>query len=198
MSMSDRMRLAALVDRMVYGEKDVFSRKDAAEALEIMRRARPRRAFSVSVRGNVGTRSTQGAAAGFGSVRFDEERKIDFDSEAESGIRAGQWKVHYRKARLLLGMEFLEIEQMMSGPEDEGRGARIEFRRGEPLRMTIQRVTKVSFPVFWIPGRGWLWISLGMPHFVPWKVSTDRPRDEGEPYDSHRRGDRSGMERVVA
>jgi hypothetical protein len=197
-TMNDRLRLAALVDRMVYGDKDVFSRRDAAETLEIMRRVRPRRAFSLAVKGNAGTRSTQGAAAGFGVVRFDEERKIDFDSEAENGVRAGQWKAHYYTPRLPLGREIVEIEQMMGGPEDEGRGARIEFRHGAPLRMTIKRLRKASFPALWIPGRGWLWISLGMPYFAAWKTPSDQRHEEAGPYDPHGPGERSGMGRMAA
>jgi hypothetical protein len=196
-TINDRMRLAALVDRLIYGSEETFKAEDASEVLSLVRGTRPPQSFSVQVKGTAGRRGTQGAAAGFGSVRIDEERKLDFDTDAAAGVRAGQWRVLHEGGGLI-AKESVVIEQMMSDAAEPGRSARIDFVRGEAREMRIRKARSIGFPIFWMPKAGWLWVNVGLPYFAPWKVPDTTPAVEADPYDGSKACGRDGMRMVGA
>lgn len=153
----DKFRLAALVDRLIYGSDTTFSRADARELYELIplehRRSRFADWFQLSAKGSVSGGSASGVAAGVGNVRTPgDDKSFEFDSAGRSVMRAGQWKIHP-------GRDRVEIEQVMGTELDEGKSALIRYRAGEPLRMDILAQKELRL--------GFIGVRYGT--YVPWK-----------------------------
>jgi hypothetical protein len=155
---NERFLLSAIADRLVFGDAKTFSRDDARELARLMpvtagsgflSRIRPELVVQSSLPG----RSTSAFAAGVGSTRLDgDEVKLDFDSRRRRVVRAGQWKL-FRKGRTI------EIEQVMADDSDDGRTARLDFSRGEPVRMCLLKTVEFGIGPL-VFATGW---------FQPWK-----------------------------
>ena len=137
------MLLSALEERLIYGDGDTFSRQDAPDLAELLPSPGWRARLAewlpdVGVRGSLPGASAAGFAAGVGNTSMPGEKiTFDLDSRGRRVVRAGQWKLH----RTSKG---IEIEQVMADDADEGRSARVEFERDEPVRMTLQTVVEFS------------------------------------------------------
>ena len=154
----DKFRLAALVDRLIYGSDTTFSHADARELYELIppehRRKRFGGWFQVSAKGSVSGGSASGVAAGVGNVSTPgEDKSFEFDSAGRRVMRAGQWKIHP-------GPDKVEIEQVMATEFDEGKSALILYRSGEPLRMEILAQKELRL--------GFIGVRYGT--YVPWKT----------------------------
>jgi hypothetical protein len=149
----DRFLLAAVTDRLIYGSETVFDPGDA----RILFDALPHRKTSswhFGISGKLPGGTTEGYAAGVD----EKERTFEYATGKDDWSRAGQWKLMWFPKR---GMQFVEIQQVMSDPGDEGRGARIQFTSdGAPVSMDIQYARTF----------GLLTISLVFPMWRPWKV----------------------------
>lgn len=161
--MVDRMLVASIVDRLIYGSPDTFDSADALQLAQIM----PRKGFltglgfGVQAKGSMSGGTSQGAAAGVGNVSMrDGDRSFDLDSAAGRMVRAGQWKL-VRAPRSIM------IDQVM-GDFSEGRTARIDYRGGQPIRMCL--VAQVSLVI------GPITLHLG--RFRPWKTPVATRCDE--------------------
>jgi hypothetical protein len=158
-SADDRLVLSALAERVIFDDAATFSRDDARELDRRLPVPRGPRWLSrlwpdVVVGGSLPGRSASGFAAGVGNMSFKEDGpSFSLDSRGRRVTRAGQWKL------IRIGGD-IEIEQMMADDSDEGRTARIDFQRGEPVRMCI--LVMVEFCI------GRLCFSTG--RFRPWKV----------------------------
>lgn len=177
----DRLRAAALADRLIYGRASTFHRQDAIDLLAMLPEPRLMdRLFGwmpgLELKGSLPGRSMAGAAAaGVGNVSArGEEQKFELDSWGRRTFRAGQWRL-YRTDKPLRAMVgggvSLTIEQVMGSTSDDARTAHIEFRRGEPARMLLNKVRGVGV------AHG-LWLSVGIPE--PWKTPVDGLREEAE------------------
>ncbi len=157
----DRLLIAAVVDRLIFGDPDSFSADDARTLLDALPRKRVPW-IEIGAKGQVSGGSAQGFAAGVGNVKVDDERKRNFEvsTSKDAYTRAGQWKLlRYDRRR----GTHVEIEQVMADPMDEGRGARLRYRAdGTPVGMDIRVVRNVRllFSVF----------SLQLPGWRPWKL----------------------------
>ncbi len=152
----DRLLIAAVVDRLIYGDPDTFSAEDAHTLLAALPRKRVPW-IEIGAKGQVSGGSAQGFAAGVGNVKVEDERKRNFEvsTSSDAYTRAGQWKLlRYDRRR----GTHVEIEQVMADPLDEGRGARLASRPdGTPERMDIRVVRNVRllFSVFILQLPGW-------------------------------------------
>jgi hypothetical protein len=158
-SADDRLVLSAIAERLIFDNAETFSRDDARELDRRLPTPPGTRWLSrlwpdVVVGGSLPGRSSAGFAAGVGNISFKEDGpSFSLDSRGRRVVRVGQWKL------IRIGSD-IEIEQMMADDSDEGRTARIDFRRGEPVRMCI--MVMVAFCI------GRLCFSTG--RFRPWKV----------------------------
>ena len=139
-----RLLLSALAERLIYGDEDTFSRQDALDLAELLPgpgwRARLAEWLPyVRVRGSLPGYATMSGA----KTAFDRGRRV---------VQAGRWKLH----RTGVG---IEIEQVVASDADEGWYARVEFKRGKPVGLTLLAVVEVS--------RGPLMTANG--RFRPWK-----------------------------
>jgi hypothetical protein len=157
---ADRLLLAALADRLIYGHPDTFSADDARELARLLPYTRRWHSFftdwlpGFEGRVKVPGGSTAGFAAGVGHVSIkDGGRSIEVDSRGRSIVRAGQWKfVRWGHA--------VKIEQVMSGDMDDGRTAILAFYRDGKIELRLQV-------------QGWLAIGplrIGLARFRAWKV----------------------------
>ena len=152
----DRLLITATVDRLIYGNPDTFSAEDARTLLDALPRKRVPW-IEIGAKGQVSGGSAQGFAAGVGNVKVEDDRKRKFDvsTSSDAYTRAGQWKLlRYDRRR----GTHVEIEQVMADPLDDGRGARLRYRRdGEPVGMDIRVVRNVRllFSVFILQLPGW-------------------------------------------
>jgi hypothetical protein len=131
----DRIQLAAVVDRLIYGNNTTFDAEDA----RVLDRLLPddvrvgflSRFIHINLKAKM-SGSTQGYAAGVGNVRIPDDKSFEFDSRGRRIVRAGQWKL-CRSGR------HIEIEQVM---DTEGeKGAVVRYQRGESTELPRQ--------VFW-------------------------------------------------
>ena len=157
----DRLLIAAVVDRLIYGSDTTFQAADARLLLDAL----PHRRvpwIEIGAKGQVSGGSAQGFAAGVGNVRVDDDRKRKFEvsSAADAYVRAGQWKllcIQRRRGALV------EIEQVMADPLDEGRGARIRYSpTGAPEGMDIRVVRSIRLL--------FSWLIVQVPSWRPWKL----------------------------
>lgn len=157
----DRLVVAAIVDRLIYGSDETFSADDARQLLEALPRGRvPWLEFGA--KGQVSGGSARGFAAGVGDVRVEDENKRQFDLSTAAGayVRAGQWKLLRDDRR---SGSNVEIEQVMADAADEGRGARIRYRPdGTPTGMDIRVVRSIKLL--------FSWLILQLPGWRPWKM----------------------------
>ena len=156
----DRLLITAVADRLIYGHPETFSAEDARILLSALPRERVPW-LEIGAKGKVSGGSTRGFAAGIGDVRIEDQdtRRFDISTSSDAYTRAGQWKLlrYDRRAGT-----HVEIEQVMTDPTDEGRGARLRFGpAGDPLGMDIRTVRNVRlmFP----------WLILQVPGWQPWK-----------------------------
>jgi len=153
--MTDRIQLAAVVDRLIFGHDTTFDAEDARELNRLLpdnvRTGFFGRFLRVGVKASM-SGNTQGYAAGVGNVRIADDKSFEFDSRGRHILRAGQWKL------CRCGRD-IEIEQVMDAVGE--KGALVRYRRGEP--------TEMLRPVFWRLG----FIQIGV--LAPWK----RPRADG-------------------
>ena len=94
--MTDRIQLAAVVDRLIFGHDTTFDAEDARE-LDRLLPAEVRAGFfgrflRVGVKASM-SGNTQGYAAGVGNVRIADDKSFEFDSRGRHILRAGQWKL---------------------------------------------------------------------------------------------------------
>ena len=157
----DRLVVAAIVDRLIYGSEETFSADDARQLLDALPRGRlPWLEFGA--KGKVSGGSARGFAAGVGNVRVEDENQRQFDVGTAAGayVRAGQWKLLRDDRR---SGSNVEIEQVMADASDEGRGARIRYAAdGAPAGMDIRVVRSVKLLVSWF--------ILQLPGWRPWKT----------------------------
>jgi hypothetical protein len=152
----DRLLITATVDRLIYGNPDTFSAEDARTLLDALPRKRVPW-IEIGAKGQVSGGSAQGFAVGVGNVKLEDDRKRKFDvsTSSDAYTRAGQWKLlRYDRRR----GTHVEIEQVMADPLDDGRGARLRYRRdGTPVGMDIRIVRNVRllFSVFILQLPGW-------------------------------------------
>jgi hypothetical protein len=159
--MTDRFLIAATVDRLIYGDDTTFSVDDAQVLLDALPRKRSPW-LQLGIAGKMSGGSTRGFAAGVGDVevKSNKDRQFQYNTAANAYTRAGQWKllVITRRTRT-----FVEIEQVMSDPTDEGRGALLCYGPdGTPMRMDIRFIR--SFRLFWSP------VVIVIPGWKPWKT----------------------------
>jgi hypothetical protein len=158
--MIDRFLIAAVVDRLIYGDEETFSAEDARTLLDALPRKRaPWIQFGVAAKMSGG--SSRGFAAGVGDlqVKDEKDRQFEYSSASDAFTRAGQWKLLVVAKR---GRHYVEIEQVMADATDEGRGALIAYDvDGTPLGMDI-RINR-SFRLFWSP------VVVVIPGWKHWK-----------------------------
>jgi hypothetical protein len=155
----DRFLLAAVTDRLIYGSETVFDPDDARILLDALPH-RKKSSWQFGISGKLPGATTEGYAAGVGSTKMEDEKERTFEyaTGKDDWSRAGQWKTMWFRKR---GMQFVEIQQVMSDPGDEGRGARIQFTGdGMPVSMDIQDARTFAL----------LNISVVFPVWRPWKV----------------------------
>lgn len=156
---TDRFLIAAVTDRLIYASETTFDPADARVLLDaVPYRKTPLWAFGIA--GKLPGGTSEGYAAGVGSTKIEDgkERTFEYATSQEAWTRAGQWKLLRLKTR---GMEFVEIQQVMSDPTDEGRGARVLYAGdGTPVGMDIRAVR--SFGLFNIV--------IAIPVWRAWKV----------------------------
>ena len=155
----DRFLLAAVTDRLIYGSETVFEPDDARILLDALpRRKLPFWQFGIA--GTLPGRSTRGYAAGIGSTKIEDgkDRTFEYSTHKDAWTRAGQWKLLWFRKR---ATQFVEIQQFMADPTQEGRGARIRYTpTGTPKSMDIRDAREF----------GLLNVSLVFPVWRPWKL----------------------------
>jgi hypothetical protein len=157
----DRLLVAAIADRLIFGHPETFQADDA----RALRDALPSKRvpwLEVGAAGKISGGSTQGFAAGVGNVRIKDkdDRQFAVSNAGDTYVRAGQWKL-LRQDRGRV--PYVEIEQVMASPLDEGRGARIRFTRdGTPAGMDIRHVRSIRVL--------FSFVTLQLPYWQPWKT----------------------------
>jgi hypothetical protein len=154
----EKFRLAALVDRLIYGSDATFARADAVALYDMIPPEFRRRRFGdwlqLSAKAQVSGGSTSGVAAGIGNVRIPSgDKAFEFDSAGRRVMRVGQWKIYP-------GNDQVEIEQVMATEFDEGKSALVLYRHGEPKRMEILVQKELRFGIF----------GLRYGTYAPWKT----------------------------
>ena len=110
--MTDRLQLAAVVDRLIYGHDTTFDAEDARTLDRLLPDSARVGFFSQFLHFNLKAKMS-GSAAGVGSVRIPDDKSFEFDSRGRRIVRAGQWKL-CRSGR------DIEIEQVMNTEGDKG------------------------------------------------------------------------------
>ena len=160
----DRFLIAALADRLIYDSETVFDPADARALLAALPRRRSPR-FEFGIAGKTRGGSSRGYAAGVGSVKVkdDKERPFSYATGQDAYVRAGQWKLLWIGKR---GWQYVDIEQVMSDPTEEGRGARVRYEPdGTPVGMDIR--SNRAFRL--------LNVTLVFPGWKPWKTPDPSP-----------------------
>ncbi|MFC3127173.1 hypothetical protein ACFOD4_19060 [Pseudoroseomonas globiformis] len=140
--LDNRFLLAAVVDRIIYGQEDTFRHEDAAELLRQMPAPSPwrqlRLPIDLKVEGSVPGSRMKGSAAGLGDVSVEGDRRsFAYDSQSGRTIRIGQWKLRHSAGfwEALRGKAAIEIVQTMGEAAKEGRSAVMVYQRGEPVEL---------------------------------------------------------------
>lgn len=152
-----RFELAALTDRLVYGNETTFSRTDAIRLNELVPKNARAALFGVEASLKTSGSSFSGHAAGVGNVSVDDGEKTRSVGNAMKGtMRAGQW-IFTRDGRNIV------IRQVMSVSLEEGREVMLAFKRdGEPKCLKLQMPVPFKLgPVVFTIGR-----------FADWKTPT--------------------------
>lgn len=151
-SVNDRMVLAAIVDRIIYGEDTTFQAADAEDLLRILpppslwRHLRLPIDFSSKV--TMSSTRNVGYAAGIGNVSVPgNERSYEFDSRAGRTIRAGQWRIRHNAGFFdaMRGKVSLDIEQFGTEGGFDGKGATLEYEGQRPVRLLQQVPQSTQF-----------------------------------------------------
>ncbi len=159
--MTDRFLIAAITDRLIYGDEATFSSDDACQLLDLLPRKRSPW-IQLGIAGKVSGGSARGFAAGVGDVRIKDptDRQFEYNNASDAYTRAGQWKLLVFGKR---GRHYVEIEQVMADATDEGRGALICYDAGgRPTGMEIR--FNRSYRLFWSP------VVVVIPGWKPWKT----------------------------
>ncbi|MEA1648792.1 hypothetical protein UAJ10_07155 [Nitrospirillum sp. BR 11164] len=154
LSISQRLVIGALVDRIVFGEEDVFSSRDAAE----LHRLLPATGIAkFSFEGTFSGPASQGGfAAGVGDVQLDGEKQVRVKAGGGREVRAGQW-------RLSCNRRCIQIVQVMGDDGNEGRACLLRFHRDGRPRDLMGRVTR-ALHIPWTP------ISVAFGTWAYWKA----------------------------
>jgi hypothetical protein len=163
MHASDLMILSAIADRLIFGDPGTFRRDDTLELARLLPSGTGRGLLgglmpSVAVKAVLPGSSAAGFAAGVGNITVNDEGvSFDVDSRGRWVVSAGQWKI------CRIGRS-IEIEQVTADDADDGRTARVEFKRGgEPARMSLLGTAELTLgPLSFLIGR-----------FHPWKTPAD-------------------------
>ncbi|KAA2211261.1 hypothetical protein [Teichococcus oryzae] len=141
-SLDNRFLLAAVVDRIIYGQEDTFRHEDAAELLRQMPAPNPwrqlRLPFEFRVEGSMSGSRMSGSAAGLGDVSVQGDgRSFAYDSQAGHTVRVGQWKLRHSASfwEALRGHATIEIVQTLGEAGQDGRSAALVYQRGEPVEL---------------------------------------------------------------
>lgn len=162
----DRFVIAAMVDRLVYGDEATFSSADARLLLDALPRRRSPW-IQLGVAGKMSGGSSRGFAAGVGDVQIknEKDRQFQYSTGGDAYTRAGQWKLMWIGKRT---RQYIEIEQVMADATDDGRGALICYETdGTPIRMDIR--FNRAFRLFWSP------VVIMFPGWKPWKTPSSSP-----------------------
>ncbi|MSP03504.1 MAG: hypothetical protein EXR07_21050 [Acetobacteraceae bacterium] len=163
----DRFLIAAVADRLIYDDTNVFHLEDARTLLAaVPHRRSPRFEFGIS--GKYKGPGMRGFSPGVGSVNVkdDKPQNFQYSTSQDAYVRAGQWKLMWSSSRR---GQAVEIEQVMADPTDEGRGARIRYGlTGEPIEMDIR--FNRSFRLLFSP------VVLVFPGWKPWKTPSGSPQ----------------------
>ena len=140
----DRLLIAAIVDRLIFGSDTTFQVADAMALTRLLPRdARTGflgRFFGLGLEASFPGGSTRGHAAGVGNVeiRDDKPRTVKFATDASGAIRAGQWKLRWAGRHV-------EIDQVTDvGPD--ARSVRLMFDRGGAPMQMVQMVHRQFGP----------------------------------------------------
>lgn len=164
-SLSDRLRLTACLDRLIYEFDETFRLSDAEELDSLMPRLSRCRAFlsrwlpHLSAEFHASGLPYSGSSPGIGNIEIgDGTISVEYDSQGNQNVRAGQWKLS-RSGRNI------DIEQMMSDDTDDRRKARLIFRGSRPAR--LQLLMQTDFVL------GGVSFSIGV--LKPWKTPISAP-----------------------
>ena len=92
--MPDRFLIAALTDRLIYGDETTFSADDARQLLDALPQTRSPW-IQLGIAGKMSGGSSRGFAAGVGDVQVKDkkDRQFEYHSASDAFTRAGQWKL---------------------------------------------------------------------------------------------------------
>ena len=190
MTPNERLVVAALADRLIYGNQATFHGEDAVELLRLIPTpSRGRRLLALlpgmKAQGKVPGQGFEGAAAGgHGPVRMQgADKAFEIDMRGVRVFRAGQWKLA-RVDGLLAGVRghaHLEITQVMGEVEGE-RTAIVTFGRGVPKVMSRW----VEVPLSLGP------VTLTVSTQQPWKDPVFGMRGAADPHEIGFGSDHSG------
>ena len=166
-SVNDRMVLAAIVDRIIFGQDATFQAADAEELLRILPppslRRHLRLPFEFSGKAKMTSSRSSGYAAGIGNVSVPGgERSYEFDSRAGRMVRAGQWRIQHEAGFFdaLRGKVKLNVEQYGTEGGLDGKGATLEYEGQRPVRLLQHVPRSVQFGV----------LTITVVTSVPWKT----------------------------
>src|SRR5262249_35874081 len=97
--MTDRLLIAAVVDRLIFGDETTFRGEDARELARLLprdvRSSFLGRFFGIGADISVSGGSTRGRAAGVGDVEVsdDKPRRVNLATGERGAVRAGQWRL---------------------------------------------------------------------------------------------------------
>jgi hypothetical protein len=158
-SIEYRMQLSAIADRLVFGDPSTFVPDDALNLAGLLLNA-PNQGLlarllpDVRVRASLPDMTLTGFAAGAGNVSIGgDHTSFDLDIRGRRVVRAGQWK-------LCRAGSSIEIEQVMADEMDDGRTARVEYKRGNPVRMSLLVTNEITIGP----------LALARARFRPWKL----------------------------
>lgn len=157
----DKFQLAAVVDRLTYGDEKTFNASDAEALIAALPASNWRRFLPLfSFRASGVGKSVQGFAAGFGNVSV-KDGGTSFEVDSRKAVRVGQWK-------LQRGWRSVHIEQVGSDTYDNAQSAMIVFSfRWRPIRMDLL-VQQPSLK------RDYGSVTVGK--YVPWKTPVSQER----------------------
>ena len=115
--MADRLKLPALLNRLICGSATTFHRADAVNALALVPQQRAGW-FAFQATGTGSSRPMEGTAASVGNAGIEERRNFRFATDDAVGVRAVQWKVTRELERA--GQESSTIEQVKAGEMEGG------------------------------------------------------------------------------
>ncbi|MFC3127233.1 hypothetical protein ACFOD4_19370 [Pseudoroseomonas globiformis] len=194
-SLDNRFLLAAVVDRIIYGQEDTFRHEDAAELLRQMPAPSPwrqlRLPIDLKVEGSMPGSRMSGSAAGLGDVSVQGDRRsFAYDSQAGRTVRVGQWKLRHSAGfwEALRGKATIAIVQAMGEAAKEGRAAVMVYQHGEPVELLGFREKRNALGQF----------AIIVSKALPWKTPVEGEAIEPGYEVEAPRGKDGGMSRLAA